>query len=978
MYHKLLVCGFSEPGYTEQIISRKSAASNRKEKLKMFQKMITKVFGSKEDRDVKRFRDIVEAVNQREPDIKKLTDAQLQSKTPEFRQKLDAGASLDELLPDAFAVVREAAVRTLKQRHYDVQIMGGVALHRGAIAEMRTGEGKTLTSTLAVYLNALTGKGVHLATVNDYLARRDAEWMGKVYNFLGLSVGLTLSLMPHEQKRLGYKSDITYGVHSEFGFDYLWDNKALSVEAKVQRGHVYAILDEVDSILIDEARTPLIISEPSGKPAELYKQVNSVVTQLKEGEHFQIDQQGKSRGSVTLTDEGVEEVERRLGVGNLYEHTNVAMVHHVNQALTAHQLYKRDVDYLVENGEVLLVDEFTGRKQIGRRLSEGLHQAIEAKERVRIVQESQTGAKITYQNYFRMYDKLAGMTGTAATEANEFAHIYGLEVAVIPTNEPMIRLDHPDQIYATEAAKYNAVLTDIVEQHEKGRPVLVGTASIESSEKLSKMLRSKHRDIKHQVLNAKEHAHEADIIAQAGVPGAVTIATNMAGRGVDILLGGNPEGFAKEMLRKQKTKVNDPHPESEAYQAELEKAEAICNENKEKVLANGGLHIVGTERHESRRIDNQLRGRAGRQGDPGSSRFYLSLEDELMRKFGSERLQGLMTRVGMDEEVPLEHPWVTKSIEKAQTRVEQMHFEIRKNLLKFDDVMDSQRDTIYTLRDTVLASATDMAIFSEGEDISGTDASESQENANALEDVGLAGLAESGGTAPATLKTTIWQMIERVVQDAIDDNMPEGRGNALETPDRYEQWLTSKFPVEPIWKTPLAQTNPDEIEAQTLAILRETYEQRETEFGAEMMRLLERLLLLDRIDDHWKEHLYNIDYIEEGIRFGAGYGGKDPIVVFKNEALAVFETMYQSIEEEVSEFIFKSRVNTEAPRRAPGRRSGSPRRQQPRRPQANSANSASDAAAFASQQAMGNMPKVGRNAPCPCGSGKKYKRCHGA
>ena len=458
----------------------------------MFQKMITKVFGSKEDRDVKKFRDIVEAVNQREPETKKLTDAQLQSKTPEFRRQLDAGAPLDDLLPDAFAVVREAAVRTLKQRHYDVQIMGGIALHQGSIAEMRTGEGKTLTSTLAVYLNALTGKGVHLATVNDYLARRDAEWMGRIYNFLGLSVGLTLSLMPKEQKRLGYKSDITYGVHSEFGFDYLWDNKALSIEDKTQRGHVYAILDEVDSILIDESRTPLIISEPSGKPPELYRQINSVVAQLRESEHFQIDQEGKSRGSVTLTDEGVEEVERRLGVGNLYEHTNIAMVHHVNQALTAHQLYKRDVDYLVENGEVLLVDEFTGRKQIGRRLSEGLHQAIEAKERVKVVEESETGAKITYQNYFRMYDKLAGMTGTAATEANEFAHIYGLEVSVIPTNEPMIRMDHPDQIYSNEDAKYNAVLQDIVEQTEMGRPVLVGTVSIENSEKLSKMLRTKH------------------------------------------------------------------------------------------------------------------------------------------------------------------------------------------------------------------------------------------------------------------------------------------------------------------------------------------------------------------------------------------------------------------------------------------------------------------------------------------------------
>ena len=929
----------------------------------MFQKMITKVFGSKEDRDVKKFRNIVEAVNQREPETKKLTDAQLQSKTPEFRRQLDAGASLDDLLPDAFAVVREAAVRTLKQRHYDVQIMGGIALHRGTIAEMRTGEGKTLTSTLAVYLNALTGRGVHLATVNDYLARRDAEWMGRIYNFLGLSVGLTLSLMPKEQKRLGYKSDITYGVHSEFGFDYLWDNKSLSVEDKVQRGHVYAILDEVDSILIDESRTPLIISEPSGKPPELYRQINSVVAQLRGTEHFKIDQEGKSRGSVTLTDEGVEEVERRLGVGNLYEHTNIAMVHHVNQALSAHHLYKRDVDYLVENGEVLLVDEFTGRKQIGRRLSEGLHQAIEAKERVKVVEESETGAKITYQNYFRMYDKLAGMTGTAATEANEFAHIYGLEVSVIPTNEPMIRMDHPDQIYSAEDAKYNAVLQDIVEQTEMGRPVLVGTISIENSEKLSRMLRTKHRKIRHQVLNAKEHAREADIIAQAGVPGSVTIATNMAGRGVDILLGGNPEGMAMETLRKRKAKTDAMTPESEEYQAALAEAEAICDKNREQVLAAGGLHIIGTERHESRRIDNQLRGRSGRQGDPGSSRFYLSLEDELMRKFGSERLQGLMSRVGMDNEVPLEHPWVTKSIEKAQTRVEQMYFEIRKNLLKFDDVMDTQRDTIYTLRDTVLASATDVAELPEYE---GT-----------TEDGGLAALAEKDAKAPASLKTTIWGMIERVVRDAIEDNMGEKVGSPLETPDRFQQWLTTTFPIEPIWKIPLAQASPEEVQEQTLEVLRVAYEERETEMGPEMMRVLERLLLLDRIDDHWKEHLHNIDYIEEGIRFGAGYGGKDPIVVFKNEALTVFESMYQQIEEQVSEFIYKSRVNTEAPRRVPSQRTGRQRRPQRRAPQGNRAAAVSDNAEFASQQAMGTVPKVGRNAPCPCGSGKKYKRCCG-
>ena len=898
----------------------------------MFQKYFTKVFGSKEDRDVKRFRTLVEAINQREPEIKKLSDAQLQAKTPEFRQQLDAGASLDELLPDAYAVVREAATRTLKQRHYDVQLMGGISLHRGQIAEMRTGEGKTLTSTLPVYLNALTGRGVHLATVNDYLARRDAEWMGKIYNFLGLSVGLTLSQMPHEQKMLGYKADITYGVHSEFGFDYLWDNKAISFDTKVQRGHVYCILDEVDSILIDEARTPLIISEPSGEPPELYKQINTVVAVLMDA-HFQIDQQGKTRGSVTLTDEGVEEVQRRLGLDNLYEHTNIALVHHVNQSLTAHHLYKRDVDYLVEHGEVLLVDEFTGRKQIGRRLSEGLHQAIEAKERVRVVQESQTGAKITYQNYFRLYEKLAGMTGTAATEANEFAHIYKLEVAVIPTNEPMIRVDNADQIYKTEAAKYDAVLQDIIEQHEKGRPILVGTVSIENSEKLSKMLRTKRRNIKHQVLNAKEHAREADIIAQAGVPGAVTIATNMAGRGVDILLGGNPEGLAMETLRKQKVNVDKLPPEAEEFQAALAAAEEICEGNREKVLAAGGLHIIGTERHESRRIDNQLRGRSGRQGDPGSSRFYLSLEDELMRKFGSERLQGLMTRAGMDDDIPLEHPWVTKSIEKAQTRVEQMHFEIRKNLLKFDDVMDSQRDTIYTLRDTILS----------GDD----------------------------------LKTTIWGMIERVVANSIDENLSEKGGPTLETPDRFEQWLTTTFPIQIAWKTPLAQADLDDIQGQALDALRAVYEAREAEMGAETMRLLERLLLLDRIDNHWKDHLYNIDYIEEGIRFGAGYGGKDPIVVFKNEALGVFESMYQHIEEEVSEFIFKSRVNTEAPRRAPARRSGRPGGR-PRRPmRKQNAAAGPGAAEFASQQAMGTTPKVGRNAPCPCGSGKKYKRCCG-
>jgi len=898
----------------------------------MFEKVINKVFGSKEDRDVKRFREIVEAVNQREPEIKRLTDSQIQAKTPWFRRQLDAGASLDELLPEAFAVVRETAVRTLKQRHYDVQIIGGAALHQGAIAEMRTGEGKTLTSTLAVYLNALAGNGVHLATVNDYLARRDAEWMGQIYNFLGLSVGLTLSLMPHEQKKLAYKNDITYGVHSEFGFDYLNDNRALTTETKVQRGHIFAILDEVDSILIDEARTPLIISDPSNKPAELYRKINSVVTQLRNEEHYEIDQKGKSRGSVTLTDEGIEEVQRRLGVENLYEQNNIMLVHHVKQSLTAHHLYNRDIHYLVENGEVILIDEFTGRKQVGRRLSEGLHQAIEAKERVKIAQENETFAKITYQNYFRMYEKLAGMTGTAATEASEFAHIYGLGVVVVPTNEPMIRIDNPDQIYTTEEAKYNAVLTDIAEQHEKGRPVLVGTISIENSEKLSKLLRARHRNIKHQILNAKEHTREADIIAQAGMPGAVTIATNMAGRGVDILLGGNPEGLAKDALRKKKVDLNSLPPESEEWETAFAEAEEICEKNREHILKAGGLHIVGTERHDSRRIDNQLRGRSGRQGDPGSSRFYLSLEDDLMKKFGSERLQGFMSRTGMDEGIPLEHPWISKSIEKAQTRVEQINFDIRKNILKFDDVMEAQRDTIYTLRDTILSD----------------------------EDP----------------KETVWEMIENVVADEIDMIIPERGPRETEDLEQFTKWLTTTFPINPTWKTPLTEISAEDLYDQIIAELKDVYKQRETEMEPETMRLLERLLVLDRIDSHWKDHLYNIDFIEEGIRFGAGYGGKDPIVVFKSEALGVFESMYQNIEKEVSEFIFKSRLNTEAPRRAPNRRPSGSRRTPPRRAAAAN-NDSQTSAEFASQQAMGNVPKVGRNAPCPCGSGKKYKRCHG-
>ncbi len=973
----------------------------------MLQKVLTKVFGSKQDRDTKLLQPLVDQINQLEPEMQQLSDAALQSKTPHFRERLDAGESLDTLLPEAFAAVREAAVRTLNQRHYDVQLMGGIAFHQGKIAEMKTGEGKTLTSTLAVYLNALAGKGVHVVTVNDYLAKRDAEWMGKIYTFLGLSVGLTYSGLPHNLKALGYKSDITYGVHSEFGFDYLWDNKGQMLEEKVQRGHHFAIVDEVDSILIDEARTPLIIAEPQGEPVELYKKIDAAVRRLHSERHYEHDEKSSKRGTVALTEEGVEEIERLLGVEDLYGHESMNLVHHVNQALIAHALYKRDVDYVVQGGEVIIVDEFTGRLQEGRRFNEGLHQALEAKERVQIKQENQTGASITYQNYFRMYEKLAGMTGTAETEAAEFAHVYGLDVVVVPTNEPMIRMDHPDVIYKTEDAKYRAVLEDIIEQHEQGRPVLVGTISIENSEKLSQLLRKKRRDIKHQVLNAKEHTHEATIIAQAGVPGNVTIATNMAGRGVDILLGGNPEGLAREILRKKKIDPSTVDEGSADWKEALAEAEAICAPHREQVLKAGGLHIIATERHEARRIDNQLRGRAGRQGDPGSSRFYLSLEDDLMRKFGSERLSGIMDRLGMEEDIPIEHKAVTNAIEKAQKRVEQVFFEMRKNRLKFDDVMNSQRQSIYSLRDSIL----------EGEDLRETiwemienvlddyleehlpehindarlssiglefqnqlDSSESIP-AGVLQELRTNGLTLSEDATVSTSK----KGSEWLVSD--DENQStyaiRKEGDELNVYDGaiegFKTWLTNTFTIDATGLQQPLNMGQSELREYLLESLHQIYEQREAEMGSELMRTLERLILLDRIDHHWKDHLYNIDYIEEGI-YLRGYAGKDPIVVFKNEAFSVFEAMHQRIEEEVSEYIFKARIETtslqsERPRRASRRAdavnthgtiAGPPDGQ-----------STSDTAEFASRQATGELPKVGRNAPCPCGSGKKYKRCHG-
>ena len=884
----------------------------------MLQNFLTKVFGKKEDRDAKQFVPQVDEINRLETKIKQLTDEQLKAKTPEFRQQLANGATLDDILPEAFAVVRETAQRTLGQRHYDVQLIGGVALHRGTIAEMKTGEGKTLTSTLPIYLNALSGDGVHVATVNDYLARRDAEWMGQIYRFHSLTVGLTLHDLPRSSKKPGYQSDITYGVHSEFGFDYLWDNKAQHEEEKVQRSHNFAILDEVDSILVDEARTPLIIAEPSGEPVQLYRKVRQVIQRLKRGLDYEVDEKGTQRGHVALTDPGIDAVQQQFGLENMYNPDNMDLVHHVNQALVAEALYKRDVDYVIKDSEVVIIDSFTGRLKPGQRYSEGLHQALEAKERVKIVEETQTGATISYQYYFRKYKKLAGMTGTAATEANEFAQIYNLDVIVVPTNKPIIRQDLADQIYLSEDHKYQAVISDIIAKRDKGRPVLVGTVTVENSEKLSAMLKSRKVKIPHQVLNAKEHAREAEIIAQAGIPGGVTIATNMAGRGVDILLGGNPDLFRQDILRRNnKTDVSD---DSDEWKLADQEAIQQCEANKQKVLASGGLHIIGTERHESRRIDNQLRGRSGRQGDPGSSRFYLSLEDDLMRKFGHDRMQGMMEKLNQDEIVPIEHPWITKAIGKAQKRVEDRNFEFRKNVLKFDDVMDTQRETIYGLRNQIL----------------------SGEN----------------------LKEQIWIWLDNLLSAQIDDYLiPSKSPEAKEpSPDGFMNWLQRTFALSEQHLEQIDVEQTDELQPKIVSILDDVYQAKESEMTTEVTRELERLITLDRIDSYWKDHLYNIDYLKEGI-YLRGYGGKDPIVVFKNEAFDVFDIMQERIKDDVCEYVFKARIS-EQPRP----------QQKPKRSGVAGVGRLPQVGTGSEQQ---RLPKVGRNDPCPCGSGKKYKRCCG-
>jgi preprotein translocase subunit SecA len=840
----------------------------------MLQTFLSKVFGSKHDRDVKKVQPIIAQINELEPMIKKLTDEQLRAKTDEFKDRLQKGETLDDLLVEAFAVVREAAIRVLGQRHYDVQLIGGIILHQGKIAEMKTGEGKTLVSTLPSYLNALEGKGVHIVTPNYYLAARDSEWMGGIHRFLGLEVGLILNDMTLEDKKKGYNADITYGVNDAYGFDYMRNNLAVHPDMRVQRELNYAIVDEVDFILIDEARTPLIISGRSDKSADLYYTVNRIVPRLIKDVDYTIDDRNTSKGNVVLTEDGVVHVERLLNVTNLYDPANINFVHHVRQALTAHTIYKRDVDYVIAQGKIVIVDEFTGRLQPGRRWNDGLHQAIEAKEGVRIEEENLSTARITYQNYFRLYKKLAGMTGTAETEAAEFGEIYKLEVATIPPNVSMQRTDYPDVIYKTEKEKFEAIIDEIVSMRNSGRPVLVGTRSIDTSERLSKQLKQRH--VLHHVLNAKYHDKEAEIIKDAGTRQAIVIATNMAGRGVDIALG---EGV-KEL---------------------------------------GGLHIIGTERHESRRIDNQLRGRAGRQGDPGSSRFYLSLEDELMQRFGSERLASAMEWLGVQEGTPIEHPWISKAIEGAQKKVEEHNFEIRKQVIKYDDVRNTQRTVIYEQRNMVL----------DGEN----------------------------------LKDEIMDMIDEVIEDQLETYAAEKMDRSDWDIPGLIDWVRKTFLIDiSRWDPKPDNLSHDELLEKLLKTLKEAYEQREEEVGPDTMRMFERLVMLDRIDDHWIENLYNMDYLEEGIGFVA-YGQKDPLVEFKRESHKMFSDMIYSIKEEVVEYMFKVRLTSESEQKRP------PQSRAPA--QKGSASKDDD---VATPQKSG---KPGRNELCPCGSGKKYKKCHG-
>jgi preprotein translocase subunit SecA len=815
--------------------------------------LITKVFGTKNERDLKKLQPLAAAISELEPRIQSLSDAELRAKTAEFKEKSAQGASLDDILIEAFAVVREVGRRTVRMRHFDVQLIGGVVLHQGKISEMKTGEGKTLVATLPAYLNALEGKGVHIVTVNDYLAKRDTEWMGPVYNFLGLSVGTIQHDMTDADRKHAYGCDITYGTNNEFGFDYLRDNMKFRLSDLVQRKHHYAIVDEVDSILIDEARTPLIISGPTEESTALYFKIDNLVRRFHTEKHYKVDEKTRT---VSILEEGVFEAERFLSVSNLYDLANMDLVHHINQSLKAHHLFKRDVDYMVQDGKVIIVDEFTGRLMPGRRYSDGLHQALEAKERVRVEEEYQTLASITFQNYFRMYKKLAGMTGTAATEATEFHHIYKLDVVEIPTNRDLVRHEHPDVVYRTSNEKWEAALEEIIELNKMGRPVLVGTVSIEKSEHLSSLLRRK--GLKHVVLNAKYHEMEAVIIAQAGRVGAVTIATNMAGRGVDILLGGHPDFLAREQLRK--SGLDPLKATQEQWEKALADAKRTTEEEHRKVVDMGGLHILGTERHEARRIDNQLRGRAGRQGDPGSSRFYLCLEDDLMRIFGSERISGLMARIGMGEGVPIEHRMVSRAIERAQRQVEGQNFTIRKHLLEYDDVMNKQRETIYKMRKEIL----------EGKD----------------------------------MKSFVQELIETIVEWHLDsyankDKAPEDWDVAALKQAVGTQFGFNLDDLHLDW----ASITYDEVQEKILGALKFAYEEKERLLTPGRMREFERIIMLQVIDSQWKDHLLGMDYLKEGIGL-RGYGQRDPLIEYKKESYDMFQAMMDRIEEDSVRYLF--------------------------------------------------------------------------
>ncbi|HEC18153.1 MAG TPA: preprotein translocase subunit SecA [Gammaproteobacteria bacterium] len=904
----------------------------------MVSNFLSKIFGSRNERLLKRMNKVVAEINALEPAIEPLSDEALRAKTEEFRERLADGAKLDDLLVEAFAVVREAGRRALNMRHFDVQLIGGMVLNDGKIAEMRTGEGKTLVATLAVYLNALSGKGVHVVTVNDYLAKRDAEWMGKLYNFLGLSVGVILSGQDNEQKREAYAADITYGTNNEFGFDYLRDNMAFSTEDKVQRDLNFAIVDEVDSILIDEARTPLIISGPADDSSELYQKINAVASRLQrqaaeeleegqeEGDYY-VDEKSKQ---VFLTERGHQRVEEFLvEIGllaedeSLYDAANIKLMHHANAALRAHALYQRNVDYIVKDGEVIIVDEFTGRTMPGRRWSDGLHQAVEAKEGVPVQNENQTLASITFQNFFRLYDKLAGMTGTADTEAFEFQQIYGLEVVVIPTSKPVARIDYTDLVFLTPKEKFAAIVEDIKDCRERQQPVLVGTASIETSEYLSKLL--DEQGIKHNVLNAKFHEKEAQIIAQAGAPGAITIATNMAGRGTDIVLGGSL----------------DAELEAAGEISEDKRQQIIADWEKrhEQVLAAGGLHVVGTERHESRRVDNQLRGRSGRQGDPGSSRFYLSLQDNLMRIFASDRVAALMQKLGMQEGEAIEHPWVNKAIENAQRKVEGHNFDIRKNLLEYDDVANDQRKVIYSQR----------AELMETDDVS----------------------------------EAVAAMREDVVNDVISTYIPPQSLEEMWDVEGLEKAIEGEFAL----KLPIQQwlDEDDELHEETLRkrileAIEQAYYEKEAMVGKEVLRHFEKAVMLKVLDEQWKDHLANMDHLRQGIHL-RGYAQKNPKQEYKREAFELFSQMLERIKQEVVELLSKVQIQAEEDVAAidEQRRSSAPV----------SYRHDEIAPATAGEAEEGSTPppaekpfvregrKIGRNEPCPCGSGKKYKQCHG-